>query len=135
MTSPLVRPREAASTLAATHEECLCLTLALALLRRDAVPGAVGLQLPGLRVVGEQGLEDPFELVADLEVFDRDNDLDPVVEVPRHQVGAPEEVRLLVARLEAEEAAVLEEAAEHRAHPDVLAQAVDARHEGADRPD
>ena len=55
-------------------------------------------------------------------VLDRDDDLDPVVEVARHQVGAAEQVRLLVAGLEAVEAAVLEEAAEHRAHADVLAQ-------------
>ena len=87
---------------------------------RSQVPSAS--QLPGLGVVGEQRLEDRLELVAHVRVLDRHDDLDPVVEVARHQVGAAEQVRRSLAGLEAEEPAVLEEAAEHGAHADVLAQ-------------
>src|SRR5580765_5700268 len=115
MTMLLMRPRQASRSLAPPHEQGLRLSPALILLRDHALPGAVALELPCLGVVGEEGLEDPLELVADLEVLDGHHDLDPVVEVARHQVGAPEQVRLLVARFEAEEPAVLEEAAEHRA--------------------
>ena len=46
-----------------------------------------------------------------------DDDLDPVVEVARHQVGAADQVVALVAGVEDEEPAVLEEAAERRCGP------------------
>ena len=39
-----------------------------------------------------------LDLVAHLGVLDGDDDLDPVVEVARHQVGAAEQIRLLVVR-------------------------------------
>ena len=53
--------------------------------------------------------------------LDRHDDLDAVVEVARHQVGAADQVVARVAGVEDEDAAVLEEAAEHAAHGDPLA--------------
>src|SRR6266446_5882334 len=55
-----------------------------------------------------------------------------MVEVARHQIGAAEKHRRMVAGLEDEEPAVLEETAEHAAHPDVLAH---PRNAGAERAD
>ena len=65
-------------------------------------------------------------------VLDRRQDLDPMVEVARHDVGASEQVGGLVAGLEGEEAAVLEKAAGDRAHVDPLRH---ARHAGTERAD
>ena len=60
-------------------------------------------------------------------VLDRGHDLDAVVEVARHQVGAAHEADAAVGGVEDEEPAVLEKAADHAAHADVLAQ---LRHAG-----
>ena len=79
--------------------------------------------------------EDRLDLGPHVRRLDRHDHLDPVVEVARHQVGAAEQVALRVAGLEAVEAAVLEEAAEDRAHADPLAEPLDARPEHADRAD
>ena len=59
--------------------------------------------------------------------------LDPAVEVARHQVGAADEHRDALARLERVDAAVLEEPAHDRAHADVLGEPVDAGPQHADR--
>ena len=100
---------------------------ALALLRRHPRPRRVRLELPGLNVVGEQRVERGVELGLERAGLDRHDDLDPVVEVAREQVGAAEEVAPARVGLEHEEAAVLEEPPEHAAHRDRLAH---ARHAG-----
>src|SRR5258708_35578929 len=105
-------------TLAPAHERRLGQPPPLRLLRRDPLPRAARLKLPRLGVVGKKRLEDRFDFVADMRVLDRDDDLDPVIEVPWHQVGAAEQVTLLVVRLEAVEPAVLEEPAQDRADAD-----------------
>ena len=68
-------------------------------------------------------------------VLDRRDQLDPVVEVARHQVGGADEDAGLLAALEGVDPRVLEEAADDRDDPDVLrdpgharAQAADAAH-------
>ena len=86
-------------------------------------------------VVGEQRVEGRRELGLERDVLDRHDHLDAVVEVARHQVGAAHVRRAAVARLEQEQAAVLEEAAEHAAHADALAQAGDAGPQRADAAD
>ena len=75
----------------------------------------------------------PCELGLHLGVLDRGGDLDPVIEVPRHQVGAAQERLGPLARLEEVEAAVLEEATEDAADADRLGQPGDAGPQGADR--
>ncbi len=122
-TAVLMRSSKSPRPLTSAHECGLRPPPPLGLLGDDAMPGAVGLELPRLRVVGEQRLQDRLDLVPHVRVLDRHDHLDAVVEVARHQVGAAEEVRPLVARLEAVEPAVLEEAAEDRAHADLLAAA------------
>src|SRR5207342_779064 len=96
----------------AREQHRLCGTTPLVLLGRAAGPAAVAAELPGLDVVGLQRPEDRLELGLDRARLDRRDDLDPVVEVPRQEIGAAEEVALLVVGVEDEEAAVLEEASQ-----------------------
>ena len=63
------------------------------------MPGAVRLQLPRLRIVLEQRVEDRVELGLERARLDRGDDLDAVVEVARQQVGAAEKVTALLAVL------------------------------------
>ena len=79
----------------------------------------VGAELPGVASCrASRFLKIASISAADEMRLDRDEHFDPVVEVALHQVGSYPGVRLLIARLEAEEAAVLEEPAEDRAHAD-----------------
>src|SRR5262249_56240838 len=83
---------------------------------------------PGLRVVvevGEQPLADDALLERGIE--HREAELDPAEEVARHPVGAREVHVFGAAVLEVEDARVLEEAADDRAHADVVREALDAR--------
>src|SRR6266540_981913 len=64
-------------------------------------------------------------------VLDRNEQLDPMVEVARHQIGAAEEEGALPTGFEDEEAAVLEESPEQRSHTDIVLAAVLSRSEGA----
>src|SRR5207247_9870107 len=91
---------KAPRTFAAAHEGCLGRPPALRLLRRHPLPRAARLKLPRLGVVGEERLEDRLDLVTGVSVLDRNDDLDPVIQVPWHQVGAAAQVPLLVARLD-----------------------------------
>src|SRR5436190_17475751 len=61
-----------------------------ALLRLDAAPGAVGAQRPRKAAVGHDRVEGAGQLALGACILDRDEDLDPVVEVAGHQVGAAE---------------------------------------------
>ena len=84
--------------------------------------------------LSEQALsKTAVELLAQPGLLDGHEHLDAPVEVAGHQVGAAEEELGLAADLEDVEAAVLEVAADDRAHADVLAQAGNARAEHADR--
>ena len=72
------------------------------------------------------------DLRLELGVLDGRQDLDAVVEVARHQVGAAHAVEAPPVRLEDEDPAVLEVAAEDAADADVRAQ---LRHAGPQRAD
>ena len=64
------------------------------------IQAPVGCELPGVVVVSQQHLEHRVQLLLRAPVLDRRDDLDPVVEVARHQVAAAQVVALLVAGLE-----------------------------------
>ena len=100
---------------------------------RAPAPRAVGAEIPARDVVGEGAVEHGDQLLALPRALDRDHHLDAAVEVPLHQVGAPEVELVELAGLEREHPAVLEEAADDRPHLDVLAQALDARAKHAHR--
>src|SRR5581483_8324087 len=126
----LARARERDATPRAPHEHRLSRTWPVLLLRPDAVPGVV--ELPGRRGVREQGVDRGRDLALGADVLERDDDLDAVVEVARHEVRAPEIEPVLVAGLEVEEPAVLEEAAEHAPDANGVAH---LRHAGPQRAD
>ena len=73
-----------------TLEHGLVTLRPLALARRQPSPASVRRELPGRRVVGERRVEDRVDLLARTRLLDRHEDLDAVVEVPRHQVGRAE---------------------------------------------
>ena len=58
---------------------------------------AVLAQIPGVDVVGKRALEHVEHLRPHPLVLDRDDQLDPVVEVARHQVGRADQDPLLLA--------------------------------------
>ena len=60
------------------------------------------------------------------------HEFDAVVEIPRHPVGGREEDVLLAAVIEAEDAAVFEEAADDAAHADVFADVLESGAQHAD---
>src|SRR5579862_248861 len=107
----------------AAHGDRLGCSAPLSGSRCDALPAALTVERPRLRVVAQQPAEDRLDLGADVGRLDGDDHLDAVIEVALHQVCTTHEVRTLIARLEAVEAAVLEKAAEDRAHADPLADA------------
>ena len=114
---------------------------------RDAAPATVGPQHPGVGVVGEDEVEDLEQPRLQLGIAHRHQHLDPPVQVALHQVGradvqgerwstGPVAVPVPVGRVvlrpaEAVDARVLEELADHRAHPDRLGEAGDARAQAA----
>src|SRR5262245_30679263 len=73
-----------------TCEIQLVVVHTLAVLGAAALPRAVRSQLPRRRVVGEDAVEDRHELLPLACALDRDEDLDPAIEVPGHQVRAAE---------------------------------------------
>ena len=93
---------------------------------------AVGLQPAALHVVGERGVEGGQHLRPALGRAHREEQLDPVVEVARHPVGAREVDLLVAAVREVEDARVLEEAVDDRDDVDVVARALEPRPEAAD---
>ena len=80
----------------------------------------------------QQCVEHLRDACAQPRVLDRGEDLDSPVEVARHQVGAPDEGREPVGRLERVDPAVLEEGAEDAPHGDALAE---TRHPGPQHAD
>src|SRR5262249_22315446 len=116
----------------APHEHALRRTRAILLLRAYAVPDATLLELPRGRRVREEKIHRRGDLARGADVLDGDEHLDAMVDVPRHEIGAPEVVARDVARLELEQPAVLEKAPEHATDADALAQ---ARHAWTQRAD
>ncbi len=98
----------------AAHHQSLCGDRAIVLLLSERVPGAVSVQLPRVVLSARSASNIAFDPLSRARVVHGHDDLDAVVEVARHQVGAADEVGRLVAGLEDEDAAVLEEAAERR---------------------
>ena len=97
------------------------------------VPSASRSQPCGALVEGE--VEDTGDLVDLGRRGQLDEDLDPAVEVAVHQVCRPDPGVRLAAVLEPHDPAVLEVAAEDRAHPDRLGEPGHARPHGADAAD
>src|SRR5579864_2212339 len=129
------RPRHrgaAGAVEGALHEDVLARARGLALGGAALVVGAVGAQVPGLEVVGQLDVEDGLQLLLQARVLDRGDGLDAVVEVPRHPVRRADEVLGPAGVGEAEDAGVLEEAADDADHPDGLALPRDARPQAAD---
>src|SRR5262245_38443904 len=120
------------------HEVLVGVERLLARRARYAHGGAIGQDLPALLVVLEIGDHDLIEhLLMDGRIEDRAHDLDPPVEVARHQVGGSDidrrlAMRQAVATAEAEDAAVLEEAANDGFHADIVRQSFDPRTQAAD---
>ena len=115
------RPRETMlarlrSGAGAPHQRAVQALARAPLLPANALPVPVGAQGPRPARVLHDRVERARQLALAAGVLDRHEDLDPVVEVARHQVGAAQQERALAVGLEDEEAAVLEEAAEQRAH-------------------
>src|SRR5262249_55461635 len=100
--------------------------------------GAVWQEPPTLLVILEIGDHDLAEhLLVHGRIENRAQHLDPPVEIARHQVGGGDVdrcalMRQAVAGAEAEDAAVLEEAADDRLHADALGQ---SRHAGTQAAD
>src|SRR4029077_6448946 len=102
---------------------------------RSPRPDAVAAQLPRVGVVDEGSIQGVRELVAVRRVLDRSDQLDPVVEVARHQVGGTDEDPQVVGTLEGVDPGVLEEAADDRDAADVPRHALDAWPQRADATD
>jgi hypothetical protein len=98
--------------------------------------GAVGLQLRSVDGVGELDLEEAPDSVVASRLAQREELLDPAVQVALHEVvGAAEADLLFLVLLEGNRTGVLQEAAQQRDHLDVPADPVEARPEAADAPD
>src|SRR3954447_19424906 len=99
------------------------------------VPDVVRAEVPGVRVVRQRALERIEQVVAQRRVLDRRHQLDPRVEVARHEVGRADVDLGLAVALEGQDPRVLEEAADDRVDADVLRDARHARHQAADAAD
>ena len=105
---------------------------------RIAGIGAVGAQIPALRLILEIGDHDLVQhLLMHGRIVDRNQGLDAAVEVARHPVRRGDvdlglRRRQSMTRAEADDAAMLEEAADDALYPDVLGQAGHARPQAAD---
>src|SRR5512141_1575651 len=107
------------------------------LVRIDAVATghlgpALGAKLPGEGAVLELEPQDLLQVRREGVVEDRCDALDPVVEVALHQVGGPDVIPgASPIAAEPEDPRMLEEAADQRAHADVVRQAGYARPQAA----
>jgi hypothetical protein len=72
---------------------------------------AIRLHVPGRALIGKLHVQDQPQLLAQLGVFDGCMNLDAALEVATHHVRRTDEILLLTAVAEVEDAAVLEEAA------------------------
>ena len=97
-----------------------------------AHPATVGAEVPAGGGLGEGEVDEVGELDEVPGLDDAHEGLDPAVEVAVHHARAADVDLRVAAVVEPEDARVLEEAAEDRAHADVLGQALDAGAQGAD---
>ena len=118
----------------ASHEHGLALLAAVALLRVKLHPATLGAELPRGGIVCEPDLEGAHDLLLRARVLHGCDQLDAMVEVTRHQVGAPKEELRLPVRFEDKEAAVLEKPPQDAADADRLAEPRDPGPQGADAP-
>src|SRR6266581_4344425 len=114
----------------------LVLGAARAALGRAQRVTAVGVHVPGLDVVAEVGIQAflddaPLELVLE----NREADLDAAEEIPLHPVGARKVDPVAAAVMKIEYPRMFEEAADHRADPDVVGEAGHAGAQDADAAD
>src|SRR4029077_10934919 len=100
--------------------------------RTQLHPATLWAQLPCGRVVRQENLETARDVLLRAAVLDRRDELDAVIEVARHEIGAAEPVRRLAVRLEDADPAVLEEPPQHAAGADRLAEPRDTGPERAD---
>ena len=91
-------------------------------------------QAPALAAVVELHLEDIPEVLLQVGLAHRRDDLDALVEVALHQVGAADEVLGVTVVPEVVDASVLQEAPDHAHHPDAVAQPRDAGPQGGTAP-
>src|SRR5689334_15978393 len=105
---------------------------------RYAARGAVGEKFPALLVVMHVGHHDlAHDLLMHGRVLDRDQGLDAAMQVARHPVGGSDidpgaRMRQAVACAEADDAAVLEEAADDALDADILGETRNAGPQAAD---
>src|SRR5262249_33364205 len=93
---------------------------------------ALRIELERRGVVAPQRRQRRGELGLERGILNGRDDFDAMVEVARHQIGAADVERAPLRRLEDEETAVLEEAAENATDGDVRAELGDSRAYGAD---
>src|SRR5262249_24551300 len=92
-------------------------------------------QLPGEDVVGERNRENLLQPDSQGRIHNRSYAFDAAVEIPLHQVrGADVVARAALVAAEAEDARVLEVAADDRARPDALRQTGHTRTQAAHGP-
>src|SRR5919202_2683282 len=101
----------------------------------ELLEGAVGPELPGVDGIGELEFEDAPDLVAVALLAQREELLDPAIQVSLHQIGRSQIDLLFLPLAEDEGARVLQEAADERDHPDVLADAFEPGPHAADATD
>src|SRR5207302_6804476 len=90
-------------------------------LARDASPGAVRLELPGLGIVAQLDLKNLRKTILKRGVLDGDHSLDPAVQVARHQVGRAQVVLdAVMFGPEPKDPGVFQEAADDGPHPNPL---------------
>src|SRR5690349_14909910 len=88
---------------------------------------AIGQHAAGLRCIAEIRVEDFFTHAGDVALADqREEDLDAVIEIPLHQVGASEVDFFIAAVVEVKDAAVFKESTDDAENLDVFAHSGDA---------
>src|SRR6185369_1659070 len=95
-------------------------------------PAAVGGEVEAGRTVAGVQIEHPGQLGLGGDVGHLDQGFDPAIQVAVHQVGRADPVLLVAVVAEPDHPRMLQEAADDRAHPDVLRQPRYPRAQGAD---
>src|SRR5690606_11203817 len=137
----VLQRRAAAGQARVLHEVLMRVECLFAGLERHPLPGAVGLQRPALLIVPEVGDHDLVKhLLMDGLVEYWHQRLDPVVQVPWHQVGGRDVypgawMGQPVAGTEAIDPRMLEEPADDALHADTLRQVGQPGPQAADAPD
>src|SRR4030081_2250602 len=85
---------------------------------RYALPRAVWAKLPGQYVIVERSLQDLGQTPAQLGIGHRDDGLNAAIQVARHEVGRAKVVLGILPVAEGEDARVLQETSDDRAHLD-----------------